>query len=119
MGVYINPPKPWPEVSSSGYVDQAGEWLRAHCVTLHPPMVTPPWPAPDDAYYVCLVFNPQWTAAAVAYSLAEYGEFVREDDRMKAWHTVPKDKVHGVIIETEEDIARLIKEDEGKLNRHG
>lgn len=48
----------------------------------------------EDALPVCLVFNDQFTAGAIAYSLEELARFSNgQDRRAKLWYMVPREKL--------------------------
>ena len=52
MGFYVNPPDMTKE-----------EWLQKHGQVTE----TPAWPVPEGTILVCLVKNPTFTAAGIAY----------------------------------------------------
>ena len=85
MGVYINPPNQTKE-----------EWLRDN--SYGEPNFTPP--ASYDSflavgfYWVCLVRNPQFSAAAIAVDNREFQQFTDPNDfRPKLWYLVEKEKL--------------------------
>jgi len=48
----------------------------------------------EDALPVCLVYNEQFTAAAIAFSLSELARFSNgRDQRAKLWYMVPREKL--------------------------
>lgn len=116
MGHYINPPNMTKE-----------EWLQEHGQVTE----TPAWPAPEGTIPVCLVKNPTFTAAGIAYCEQEFYEFRAPDatpeeiadakqqceaagvafhsldtggQRPRTWYYVPTEK----IIEVAPEMAELI-----------
>jgi len=65
MGYYINP---------RGMKKE--EWLEENATRLEG---TPEWPPPNGYYYVCLVENPTFTAAGVAYDERQFEAFCAPD----------------------------------------
>ncbi len=86
MGLYIDPDNMTKE-----------QWLAEHGVPLNGP---PPAHKDGTRIAICLVFNPMFTAAAVAYSQQELEDFSRpEDFRPKTWYMVEEAKVREVCGE--------------------
>jgi len=83
MGLYINPD----EVSKEQWLVENGALL----------MSCPPSYKQDTRLAVCLISNPMFSAAAVAYSQKELEEFSRsEDPRPRLWYMVEEDKLKEV-----------------------
>ena len=61
MGFYINPP-----------VGTKEDWLSEHAEPIH----NPKWPPRPREAIICLVFNPNCTAAAIAYSEEEFDAYI-------------------------------------------
>lgn len=101
MGIYINvqPPK----VIESGYVDNAVFWLREQA-DAEPPGVIPAWPPREGEVYVCVMANPQYTAAGIAVDRGEYDRFsqrVPGDEREKRWWIIPLESLRGILRDWE------------------
>lgn len=91
MGMYINPPNCTKE-----------EWLEEHRIAtqLDAPYMSA---TPSDCAWICLVQNPQFTAAAVAFDLNELLRFAAPYDvRPKRWYLCRKDDIKTVIPEWEQ-----------------
>ena len=85
MGFYINPPAGTKE-----------DWLGEHGEPLH----NPKWPPSPGKAIICLVFNPGFTAAAIAYSEDEFNQFNDPlDPRVRLWYQAPLDDVVEVCPE--------------------
>lgn len=84
MGCYVNPQGMSKEV-----------WLGMHGVYVG---LTPPvWGEMPGCLPVCLIDNGPFTAAGVAYSVRELGDFSRPDDsRLKRWYWAEIDKLREV-----------------------
>lgn len=80
MGAYINPS----DMSKE-------DWLEKNALRI----ISPKWEdCPDADLLVCLVLNPAgFTAAAIAFSEREFGEFMRSDGRQKQWFVASKEKL--------------------------
>lgn len=95
MGYYINPPDMTKEA-----------WLMQHALAAQrfPPKRNTDF---DAAVVVCLVQNPDFTAAGICYSQAELERFAQPDSRPKSWFLVPVtdlQKVMGVGMPSIEGI---------------
>jgi hypothetical protein len=77
MGCYVNPRTE----SKESFLDREGTPLTK----------TPTWSeVPEGSLPVCLVANPRWTAAGVAYFEGELQAFADPfDNRPKRWYFVP------------------------------
>ncbi len=78
MGYYINPPEGTKE-----------EWLVKHGVGVTPGMVRE-WDFKGDYLPVCLVQNPSFTAAGIAYDKDEAQVFLAPDSRPRRWFSVSR-----------------------------
>ncbi len=97
MGVYINPPGESKET-----------WLLKNG---KPFLETPKFGATKDELFVCLVFNPAFTAAAIAFSERELQAFTEpRDHRVKLWYTIPTVK----LLEVCPELAGYLPKSEGK-----
>lgn len=83
MGSYINPR------------DQSKEaWLKAHAQEIESP---PAWEDVPAGYLpVCMVQNPGFTAAGIAYSPTEYEVFKTPDNRPKKWFIAKTEELKAV-----------------------
>lgn len=82
MGYYINPPDMTKEA-----------FLRIKGMPISPTILEAFWHSelkqtPTDYLPVCLVYNPFFTAAVIAYSPYESAAFDKEDGRQKDWYLV-------------------------------
>lgn len=90
MGYYIDPPSKTKE-----------EWLKEH----GEPFFSPRWPADPGKTIVCLVFNPQFTAAAIAYKEEEFNDLHDiHDPRPMLWYQVPTEDILSVCPEVGEKL---------------
>lgn len=74
MGFYLNP------------TDQAKEvWLEEHAraVSTSTPSLDATPPTEEPGHWICLVNNPGFTAAGIAYSRDEFEAFAHPDGRSK------------------------------------
>lgn len=76
MGFYIDPKQGTKE-----------DWLRKHGRRIAQPTA---WPAASEDLPVCLVLNPGFTAAAIAYNERELERLLPEDGRPKLWFSAPR-----------------------------
>jgi hypothetical protein len=79
MGYYINP---------KGMEKE--EWLAENGMVIPRDGVLCTFEENTDSLPVCLVTNPGFTAAAIAYDEREAVAFLREDGRRKVWYRVTK-----------------------------
>lgn len=91
MGIYINPLDVTKE-----------EWLREY----GEPFYDPTWPPDSGKSIVCLVFNPRFTAAAIAFNEEEFDVFSDvQDSRVKLWYQVPFDDLVAICPEVAEKVS--------------
>ncbi|KKN15049.1 hypothetical protein LCGC14_0989820 [marine sediment metagenome] len=91
MGFYINPPNG----AKEDWLHERGE-----------PFFNPKWPPSPGKSIVCLVFNPSFSAAAVAFSEEEFDVFNDvQDPRVKLWYQVPTDAVVAICPEVAERLS--------------
>ena len=103
MGYYINPPEGTKEewLENNGLEVMGPAW--ALLATNFPGLMNH---LEGRGVYVCLVDNGPFTAAAVAYSEAEFNAFNHPSDyRPKKWYVVPRRDVIGVCPDVEERLA--------------
>ncbi|KKK83966.1 hypothetical protein LCGC14_2788060 [marine sediment metagenome] len=97
MGYYINPE----HCTKEGWLDTYGE-------SVYPPDDLR-WPPPSGKVFVCLIKNPTFTAAGVAYCEEEFKQFLplasgpwpQTDHRLRKWYTVPRAHIIAVCPEVE------------------
>ena len=85
MGAYINPTDTSKE-----------EWLKNNATKIQPGENV------EEGYFpVCLVRNPSFTAAAIAFNEKERRRFERDDGRPKQWYKAKEEDLHTVSKELE------------------
>ncbi|KKK81168.1 hypothetical protein LCGC14_2816160 [marine sediment metagenome] len=90
MGYYINPE----HCTKEGWLDSYGE-------SVYPPDGLR-WPPPNGKVLVCLIKNPTFTAAGIAYCEEEFRVFLSyRDPRLRKWYTVPRAHIIAVCPEVE------------------
>ena len=84
------------------YLNPAGEKKEAFLDREGLVVGMPSWPPPEGNLLVCLVSNPMFTAAGIAYDEREF--LVFRDDRTgrpKKWYHVPQAKAVAAMLENE------------------
>jgi hypothetical protein len=83
MGMYINPPGMSKE-----------KWLQSNGKLIKDMSLLKNWDFTSDYLAVCLVENPGFSAAAVAFDRDELDHFLRSPDmRPKYWYSVAKTRL--------------------------